>query len=361
MRFKALFLWLVIVAQIILYGHFWYGADKTTTDFPAFHATGLLWKSGEQPYDLENQCRVERQVNPDQPCLPFAHPPLLLPALALVSDSDYVASYWRWTALTTFILILCLIPLYFLSQDLRLATQSILFFPAIFGLWMGQDNSLVLLAVLMWAYLLKLNKDFLAGVVLSLGAVKPQLLLVLAIPLLCCRIKAFVGFGVGVSALVFLSLALVGFEGLKGILTLTALMSKIQGFGVWPEGMYNVTGILARSGINHFWSWPIFLLGIVFICVLWKRRNITPATISCGVIVSVFTAPHVHLWDLSLLIIALQIFHPLAPAVGSLLILSTFPFGLTYWTTYAMMLALLFIHLRNSDQHWHKPSELSAS
>lgn len=138
-------------------------------------------------------------------------------------------------------------------------------------------------------------------------------------------------------------------------------MSKIQGFGVWPEGMYNVTGILARAGLNHLWSWPIFLLGIVFICVLWKRRNITPATISVAVVVTVFTAPHVHLWDLSLLIIALLILHPLAPALGSLLILSTFPFGLTYWTTYAMMLALLYIHLRNPDQQWHKQSELNAS
>lgn len=134
MRVKALFLWLVIVAQVVIYGHFWYGADKTTTDFPAFHATGLLWKSGEQPYDLDNQCRMEKQVDPAQPCLPFAHPPVLLPLLAIVSDSNYVASYWRWTALTTFILILCLIPLYSLSGDLRLSAQSILFFPAIFWL-----------------------------------------------------------------------------------------------------------------------------------------------------------------------------------------------------------------------------------
>lgn len=361
MRGKALFLWLVIVAQFFIYGHFWYGADKTTTDFPAFHATALLWKSGEQPYDLDNQCRMEKQVDPTQPCLPFAHPPVLLPLLALVSNSNYVASYWRWTALTTFILVLCLIPLYFLSGDLRLSVQSILFFPAIFGLWMGQDNSIVLLAVLMWAYLLKLNKDFLAGVVLSLGAVKPQLLLVLAIPLLFCRIRAFAGFCVGVLVLVIFSLALVGFEGLKGILMLTALMSKIQGFGVWPEGMYNVTGILARAGINHFWSWPIFLLGIVFICVLWKRRNVTPATISVAIIVSVFTAPHVHLWDMSLLIIALLTVHPIAPALGSLLILSTFPFGLTYWTTYAMMLALAIIHLWKPDEPWPRQLELNAS
>lgn len=362
MKTKPFFLWLVIAAQLFIYGHFWYHADLTTTDFPAFHAVGLLWKSGEQPYNLESQCRVEKEVNPAQPCLPFAHPPVLLPALALVSDSDYVASYRRWTFLTTVILVLCLIPLYLLSRNLRIATQSILFFPAVFGLWMGQDNALVLLAVLSCVYLLTRNKDLLAGVALSLGVVKPQLVLVLAIPLLFSRFKAFLGFCLGASALLLFSVALVGVEGLKGIVNLMALMSKIQGFGVWPEGMYNLTGILARSGLNHFWSWPIFLFSIVLISILWQRKGITPATVSIGVIFSVFTAPHVHLWDLSLLIIVLLTLHPLAPAIGSLLIISTFPFGLTYWVTYAMMLSLAILHFRKMDQTWDNVrSKLSAS
>lgn len=347
---KSFFLWFVIAAQFYVYGHFWYRADVTTTDFPAFHAVGLLWKSGAQPYNLENQCRVEKEVNPAQPCLPFAHPPILLPLLALVSDRDYVASYWRWTFFTTVVLFLCLIPLYLLLRDLRIAMQSMLFFPAIFGLWMAQDNAIVLFAVLWCIYLLTRDKDFLAGLLLSVGVVKPQLILVLAIPLLFSRFKAFLGFCLGVFVLVLFSLALVGVEGLQGILALTALMSKIQGFGVWPEGMYNVTGILARAGVNHFWSWPIFILGIVFVCFLWRRKGITLSTFSIGVIISVFTAPHVHLWDLSLLIIPLLSLHPVGPALGSLLIVSIFPFGQTYWATYAMMLILMILHFRKANQ-----------
>jgi len=350
MRHKSFFLWFVIAAQFYVYGHFWYRADTTTTDFPAFHAVGLLWKSGAQPYNLENQCRVEKEVNPAQPCLPFAHPPILLPLLALASDDNYVASYWRWTFFTTIVLFLCFIPFYRLSGEPRIAMQSMLFFPAIFGLWMGQDNAIELFAVLWCIYLLTREKDLLAGLVLSLGVVKPQLVLVLAIPLLFSRFKAFLGFSLGVFVLVLFSLALVGVEGLKGILALTFLMSKIQGFGVWPEGMYNTTGILARAGLNHYWSWPIFILGIAFVCFLWRRKGVTLSTFSIGVIVSVFTAPHVHLWDLSLLIIPLLALHPLAPAVGSLLIVSFFPFGLTYWATYTMMLILLFLHLRRTNQ-----------
>lgn len=349
---KPIFLWLVIGAQLFIYGHFWYGADLTTTDFPAFHATALLWNSGEQPYDLESQCRVEKQVNPAQPCLPFAHPPVLLPIMALLTDPNYVASYWRWVMFTTALLFLCLIPLYFLSRDLLLAMQSILFFPAVFGLWMGQDNALVLLSVLLFVWLLRSNKDFLAGVALSLGVVKPQLVLVLAIPLIFSRVTAFLGFVAGAFVLLIMSVALVGIAGLKGILSLTALMSKIQGFGVWPEGMYNVTGLLARAGLNHFWSWPVFILGIVFICILWKRKGLNSSTISIAIIVSVFSAPHVHLWDLSLLIIPLLTSHRLAPAVGTLIIVSAFPFGFTYIITYAMMLALAIFHYRKVDESW---------
>jgi hypothetical protein len=358
MRTNRFFLWLVIAAQLFIYAQFWYGADKTTTDFPAFHAIALVWKSGEQPYDLENQCRVEKQINTAQPCLPFAHPPILLPLMALVSDPNYVASYWRWTSFTTILLVLCLIPLYFLSsRDLVVAVQSILFFPAIFGLWMGQDNALVLLSVVLCVWLLKVDKDFLAGIALSLGVVKPQLVLVLAIPLLFCRLRAFLGFCVGGLALLLFSFALVGVEGLRGILTLTALMSKIRGFGVWPEGMYNVTGMLARAGLNHFWSWLFFLLGIVFVCLLWRRKGLNSATISIAIIVSVFTAPHVHLWDLSLLIIPLLTLHRLAPALGSLIIVGAFPFSFTYAVTYAMMLGLGILHYRKLDQNWQLDSE----
>jgi len=357
-RRTSLLPWIVIVAQLFLYGHFWYGADKTTTDFPAFHATALVWKSGQQPYNLENQCRVEKQVNPAQACLPFAHPPILLPALALVSDSDYVASYWRWTMLTGILLALCLIPLYFLSHDIALAVQSILFFPAVFGLWMGQDNALVLLSVLLFVWLLRLEKSFLAGTALALGVVKPQLVLALAIPLLFCRIRGFLGFAAAGLVLVVFSLVLVGTDGLKGILMLTSLMSQIKGFGVWPEGMYNVTGMLARAGLNHFWAWPLFILGIGFISVIWKRKGLNWATISIALIVSVFTAPHVHLWDLSLLILPLLTLHRLGPAIGSLIIISTFPFGLTYAVTYAMMLALAIFYFRKLDESWYLQLEV---
>lgn len=344
--------WVVIAAQLLIYGPYWYRADKTTTDFPAFHATALLWKSGQQPYNLENHCRVEKEINPAQPCLPFAHPPILLPLMALASDSNYIASYWRWTFITGLVLLFTLIPLYLLTRDLITSVQSILFFPAMFGLWMGQDNALVLLAVVLFALLLKLDRNFLAGLALSLGAVKPQLLLVLGIPLLFCRLKAFLGFCVGCGILVLFSLMLVGFDGLKGILALTSLMSKIQGFGVWPEGMYNVTGILARTGLNHFWSWPAFILAIVTISVLWRRKKITPATLSIALVLSVFTAPHVHLWDLSLLIVPLLLLHRLAPAIGSLVIVAAFPFGMTYIVTYGLMLGLIILHYRQLSDTW---------
>ena len=55
-----------------------------------------------------------------------------------------------------------------------------------------------------------------------------------------------------------------------------------------------------------------------------------------------------------LLMIVLLTLHPLAPAIGSLLIISTFPFGLTYWATYAMMLVLAILHSRKLDQTWER-------
>lgn len=336
----------ILAAQFLIYAHFWYGADKFTTDFPAFHAVGLLARSGAQPYSLESQCRVEREVNPGQTCLPFAHPPILLPALALASVPSYDVSYWRWAAIMTALLLLCAFPLYGLTRDPALTCQAILFFPAIFGLWMGQDNALVLLAVLSSYWLLSRQKDFLAGAALALATVKPQLVIVLAIALLFSRPRAFAGFALSSAAMVLFSIALIGVEGLQGIFGIMRVMAKAYGFGVWPEGMYNFAGILARSGLSPRLSWPLFFVVAALVSIGWKTLGINRSTFSVAIVISLFAAPHVHLWDLSLLLIPLLTLHRKALLYGSLVILATFPFGysVSFVAVYLLMASLIAGH-----------------
>lgn len=56
--------------------------------------------------------------------------------------------------------------------------------------------------------------------------------------------------------------------------------------------------------------------------------------------------------DLSLLIIPLLTLHRLGLVIGSLIIIATFPFGITYLVAYLMMLGLAVLHYRKLNETW---------
>lgn len=339
MRLRYIFFTVIIAGQVFLYGSFWSRVDVATADFPAYYVAATLWKSGANPYHLKQQCQLESRIIKEG-CIPYAHPPYLLPLIAAVSTSDYATSYWRWSTVLIVFALLSAIPLYFLKREAITTFQALLFFPLLMSIFMGNDTVVVLLSIALWVWLINDNKDFWSGLALSLGLVKPQLILLLAVPLLFSRRKAFAGFCVGGSVLTLLSFALVGPSGFRSIVELTLLTAKGEGFGFYQERMVNFTGILARNGINTVWAWPLFLIAIAGICILWRKRGITPASLSLAIVITVFACPHVHAYDLALLAIPLTFVHSLAPALGTLAMLSAFAMHREYVGAYVLLAAL---------------------
>src|SRR5687768_6712255 len=68
------------------------------SDFAAFYSAALLWKQHQNPYDHSRSCAIQTRAG-NLLCLPFFHPPVLLPLLSIVSDDNYEASYLRWSAI----------------------------------------------------------------------------------------------------------------------------------------------------------------------------------------------------------------------------------------------------------------------
>lgn len=341
---------LFFLLQIILYAAAARPVQPKETDFPAFYSAARIWSSGQNPYSLEEQCRLQVPIR-GEPCLPFAHPPVLLPLITLVSNDDFESSYYRWVLLLFFVTALCFYPLYQISRDWKSSLQSLLFLPVVIAITLGQDTPFILLAVLSWAWLLTLKKDFLAGLVLSLAVVKPQIAVLLGVPLLFSRPKAFAGFCLGAATLMVYSFALVGLPGFRGLLAIVKLMSQGNGFGVNPQSMINATALLVRAGLSANWVWVTFVLGLIVISVIWKRMGTSPNQLVPGIIVALFCAPHLHLHDLSLLSLSLVLVHPLAPMLCSALLLAAYAFGWHQLAAYALMAALFVAHLRRGHNH----------
>ena len=331
--------------QIILYVAAWRTVQPKETDFPAFYSAARIWSSGRNPYDLEEQCRVQIPIR-GVPCLPFAHPPIVLPLISLVSNDDFTNSYYRWCLLLVVVTAVCILPFYYLCGKWQLSIQTILFFPIIVAITFAQDTAFILLGVLLWTWLLISKRDLLSGLALSLAVLKPQIAILLALPLLFCRPKAFAGFCIGAAVLATYSLVLVGVQGFSGLLHIVQIMSQDQGYGVNAKVMQNATALLVRSGFSIAWALPVFLLGIVAISVYWKTKGISLRELPVGIVVTLFTAPHLHFHDLSLLTTGLFFIHPLAVIVASIVLLSTYAFALQQWFGYGLMLTVFIWHLR---------------
>ena len=329
----------VVFVQVFLYGVSFYYAEKRSSDFPIYYVAARRWEHGENPYDLQKQCEAESEFIAR--CVPMVHPPFVLPLIALVSTDNYDASVWRWTAVITIVLALSIIPLYSLSDDWFVTVQSLLFYPAIYAIFYGNDAVFLWIGIFVWAALLLKNKDFLAGLALSLSLIKPHFAIILAVPLLISRPRAFFGFAVGASILILYSLALVGPSGFAGLAGIARIMSHGRGYGIDRQNMINLAGVLARNHLSFGWVWPAFVLGSIAISIYWRLKGLTLATISIALVIALFTVPHAHHYELAMLAIPFARSYRLVPLLASLLVVVFAIFGLMHIAAYVLMLGTL--------------------
>jgi len=326
-------IWLTVGFLCLFYSVRWIPSNPTM-DFPAFYSAGRLFREGKNPYSLSDQCDVQH-VFPKVSCFPFAQPPLLLPLMAATAVDNFKVSRIVYGSFLWALFVLCFWPLKQLTHDSLHAAALLTFLPVLQSLQATQTTPLILLGVLLWAMWLNSGRDHLAGLALALAMVKPQIALALGLPLVFSRPKAFVGFAIGGSVIALYSALLVGSDGIRGLLSITHLMATTNGYYVGREGMHNFAGQLARLGLDAWYAWPAYVIGIAGIAILWRKFGTSLPLLSLAVIISIFFAPHVHRHDLSLLILPLTMFPLWAPLLASTLMAAVLgtPFLYVYINT----------------------------
>lgn len=299
--------------------------QATGADFVAFYAAGRIARQ-EGPgraYDLGLQQRYEEQVAgfeiEAEDTFPFPHPPFLLPLVCAVAGENYRLSFLVWSGLMFGVLFLAAATLFKVSQAWfeaparrLLLAGCLLFFPAFVSLINGQDSALLVLGGGLWALGLFSERDGPAGLGLALMTIRPHLALPLALPFLFRRQRVFLWFVVGCGVLALVSLAYVGLEGIVGFVRLLFLSGSGEAYHINEDRMVNLLGLLlrlfpaAQPSLVRTIGWGAYAGTIVGLCFWWGRgRTLGWPQVGTAVLLTLFTAPHLHFHDLVLLLLPL--------------------------------------------------------
>ena len=332
-NFRRVFVIAGLTTLVIIYATLWLQmisspAQRTGADFMVFFTAGRISQinGSAHVYDTLLQQTIQQavvgfQLAPGQ-VLIYNHVPYLIPILKVVISGNYVASFYRWAVL---LLVLTMAGMVLLVGILRragwrqaetwlMAAGMITFFPLFVSLLNGQDTAFTFLGLCLYLAGFLTGRDWLAGVGLALTIIRPQVTVLLAVPFLFRRQKVFGWFCLAGGVLGGISLAAVGEEGLRGFLNLLLVSASGEWYGLKEQLMVNLVGLLWRiapglgANLIHWTGWVVYGITLIGLCILWRRtRLITETQIGLAIVLAVFTVPHLHYHDLTLLLVALAV------------------------------------------------------
>ncbi len=298
---------------------------RTGADFIAFYTAGRIAQTHGLPsvYNISLQHKIEQTVVgfalAREQVLLYNHMPYLVPILGLLVNQDYTGSFIRWAILMlgvytagNLLFLKTLFPEE--KNDLRsiLMMGALTFFPFYFSLLLGQDTALLFLGIALWCVGILKKQDWLAAVGLAITSVRPHLCLSLALPLLFKHRHLWWRFCLLTGILALTSIQLIKQDGVFDFLNLMQISANGTWYGMNEPAMPNLTGLIWRifptidPALVHAVSWPGYLTGIFLLSILWfKEHEPDERLLSISIIVVLFTAPHLHYHDLTLLILPL--------------------------------------------------------
>ena len=281
--------------------------------------------NGAQLYDLEVQREYQKEFGGGyrrDRALPFNHPPYELLALLIPAKFSFPVAHALWAAVNTLLLAVILLRLFPFVEARHwflFALMLFAYFPTITALKMGQDSVLTTFLLVETLVSLKRKRYAIAGGLLALGLYKPQFVLPLAgIFLLHRRWSSIFGFLSTGLLLGAISLAMVGWDGLMGLLSLWLPMIQ-RGHVVWPELMTNLRGlvymILHLGGITeatNVLTLGLSILTYVMTLQLWPRNaeeqnELFNLRFALAVVMTALVSFHLYSYDGTLLAIPLTI------------------------------------------------------
>ncbi len=294
--------------------------ELTKKDFISQYTAGRIANSGDwgDVYDLNTQIAQQEKIT-GSPIVsnnfpPFMHPPFILPLLALIAYFAYVPAYHVWAVIQIILSLLSAWVLINAIPQLKSHTvifaSILLFFPVFISILSGQDSTLLLLGLSLWAYGLLFDKDGVAGIGLAMVTIRPQIALILAIPFLFKRRKVLWWFLGGAALLGVLSIALIGIKGVIGFFQILGISASGEGYLSNETAMINFIGLLKRwfpampSNAANISGWVMYIAAAVLLIIIWIRSSkIEEKQIGLAVLLAMFAAPHLQYHDLAVLLI----------------------------------------------------------
>jgi len=334
-------------------------AKPASTDFGNYYVYAQVglhhgWNS---LYDLGVQRQEWLRAGGEAalPLYPMIYPPPLawvVAPFALLPMNAAVAA-WAGLILALYILMWKLaVPGDRLTR-LTLLAASFCLWPVVYGLALLQAMVVVVAVVTVAWRLLGRRQEVLAGLILVLLVVKPQVAFLVPAALLAGgRWRAVAAWAMGVAGVVALALLSLGPAGVQAYETRLARASAMASeYTVFPGptiGSWLGSGLVSRA--------VALLLVAVMLRAAWRHRQARPdIPVAAGLVASILVTPYIHLPDLTVLMVAGWIFLRANPPswlrglllAGYLLVL---PFS--FWFNFGTLQAVLVLGLFLTEVAW---------
>jgi hypothetical protein len=253
-------------------------------------------------YDLAAQATAIESLGQGFNPQPFISPPplawLVTPLLVL----PFTAALIVWTLL----LLLALgWAWYLLAPPGRFAKAAHLalwlgLFPVAFGVMVGQPGPLIAAVVATCWWLIRHERPVLAGLVLSLVIIKPQLALLVPIALLVSgHAKTF---GAWLAASLVIGLVALALLGPEGVARYRDVLAQTQSPAWDITRRYSISGPL---GLGPLLTAAQVLVAMLTLLVAWRHRHRGPeVSIAAGIVGSLLFTPYLGFQDFLMLVVA---------------------------------------------------------
>jgi len=206
----------------------------------------------------------------------------------------------------------------------------LVYLPTAVTLMQGQESALLLLGLVVCYAALESGNELTAGIVLSLGMFKFQIILPIALLFLCWRRWRFVfGFLISTLGLLLISLVLVGMEASRSYVGLLLSMSiglhsamdQVR-LGVPPAAMPNlrglVIGLLANKvpALGEQVAITVLSAAVMLACYARGLRSSTSSKLLLATVAAALVSYHSLIHDMTILLLPmLVLFNDCVPAV----------------------------------------------
>jgi hypothetical protein len=299
MTVALLFLFIGVLALVTIL------VDPYQMDFVSYWAGGRLAIAGNPAgaYDLALHRSVELGAIPLHGALPFPYPPCFLLLLAPFGLLSYPPAAFAWVLLG--------FGSYWTAARRwapAMMWLALSFPPLLVNVVTGQAGFLVA-ALFIGGFVLLPKRPFVAGLLLGLLVVKPQLGLVLPLALLAGREwRAIAGAASSSAGLILLSILVFGWAPYQAWLGNAGLIASIasEGLAGWHR-MASVYGALRQIGLASGAAWAVHaivaLAAAGAACLIWYRRAALEARAGALAAATALASPYLFVYDTLILVV----------------------------------------------------------